>query len=174
MEWLLGIGAGFIFGFVLQKGQVLRFEKQIGFMLLKDMTIIKFMFSAVLVGMVGIYGCHQLGWIALSPKATNVAALIIGGLIFGIGWAIAGFCPGTAVGALAEGRWHALWAILGMLLGAGIYARAYPLLQDTVLAWGDYGKLTLPQVLGISPWPIIAVWVIVGLGFFVWAEKKGL
>lgn len=174
MEQVIGLITGILFGFLLQKGEVLRFEKQVGFMLLKDMTIIKFMFSAVLVGMVGIYAFHSLGVIALSVKATHVAAIIVGGLLFGIGWAIAGFCPGTSVGALAEGRIHALWAILGMLAGAALYAELYPAMKATLLAWGNFGKITLPQVLGISPWPIVGVFIAVGLGMFAWFEKKGL
>lgn len=174
MELVLGLVTGIIFGFLLQKAQILRFEKQVGFMLLKDMTIIKFMATSVLVGMVGIYACHGAGLISLSPKATNVGALIIGGLIFGVGWAIAGFCPGTSVGALAEGRWHAIWAIVGMFLGAAIYARVYPVLKTSVLTWGNYGKVTLPEVLSVSPWIVILVWIFGGVLFFIWAEKKGL
>ncbi|MEE4255296.1 MAG: DUF6691 family protein [Desulfuromusa sp.] len=174
MEQVIGLITGILFGVLLQKGEVLRFEKQVGFMLLKDMTIIKFMLTAVIVGMVGIYACYSLGLIALSIKATNVAAIIIGGLLFGIGWAIAGYCPGTSVGALAEGRIHALWAIVGMLVGAAIYAEVYPALKSTIFTWGAYGKLTLPQSLGISPWPIIALFAAVGVSFFIWAEKKGL
>lgn len=174
MEQIIGLITGIFFGFLLQKGEVLRFEKQVGFMLLKDMTIIKFMFSAVLVGMVGIYVCHSFGLIALSIKATHVAAIIIGGLLFGIGWAIAGFCPGTSVGALAEGRIHALWAIIGMLAGAAVYAEAYPTMKTTLLTWGEYGKITLPQILAISPWLVIFVFIVIGLGFFAWFEKKGL
>lgn len=174
MEQVIGLITGILFGFLLQKGEVLRFEKQVGFMLLKDMTIIKFMFSAVLVGMVGIYAAHSAGLIALSVKATNVGAIIIGGLLFGIGWAIAGFCPGTSVGALAEGRLHAFWAILGMLTGAALYAELYPALKATVLSWGNYGKVTLPQLLGISPWPIVIAFIAIGLGMFAWFEKKGL
>jgi uncharacterized membrane protein YedE/YeeE len=174
MELTLGLFTGIVFGFLLQKGEVLRFEKQVGFMLLKDMTIIKFMFSAVLVGMVGIYGCHSLGLISLSIKGTNIGAIAIGGTLFGIGWAIAGFCPGTSVGALAEGRIHAIWAILGMLFGAAAYAEAYPFLSNSVLKFGDYGKITLPQVLNISEWIIIAVFIAVGLGMFTWFEKKNL
>jgi uncharacterized membrane protein YedE/YeeE len=174
MEQFIGLVTGILFGFLLQKGEVLRFEKQVGFMLLRDMTIIKFMFSAVLVGMVGIYIFSAVGIISLSLKATNVAAIIVGGLLFGIGWAVAGYCPGTSIGALAEGRVHAIWAILGMLVGAGIYAEAYPGLKKTLLAWGAYGKLTLPQVLGISPWPVILVFILIGLGMFYLFEKKNL
>ena len=95
-------------------------------------------------------------------------------MIFGIGWAIAGFCPGTSVGALAEGRFHALWAILGMLVGAAAYAELYPALKGNILSWGNYGKITLPQLLSVSPWVVIAAWIIAAVGFFIWAEKKGL
>jgi uncharacterized membrane protein YedE/YeeE len=174
MEQLIGLVTGIIFGFLMQKGEVLRFERQVGFLLLKDMTIIKFMMSAVLVGMVGIYACQAAGLIALSIKATNIAAIVVGGLLFGIGWAVAGFCPGTSVGALGEGRIHALWAILGMIFGAVVYAEVYPAIKDSLLSWGDYGKITLPQLLGVGPWPIIGVFIIVGLGLFTWFEKKNL
>ncbi|MEJ2200766.1 MAG: YeeE/YedE thiosulfate transporter family protein [Desulfuromonadaceae bacterium] len=174
MEQLIGLITGITFGFLLQKGEVLRFERQIGFMLLQDMTIIKFMFSAVLVGMVGIYALHAGGIIALSLKATQVAAIIIGGLLFGIGWAIAGYCPGTSLGALAEGRIHAFWAILGMLTGAAAYAEVYPVLKGNVLAWGSYGKISLPELLAISPWLIILTFIGIGMVMFAWFEKKGL
>lgn len=174
MEQVIGLVTGLLFGFLLQKGEVLRFERQVGFMLLKDMTIIKFMMTAVLVGMVGIYACHTVGLISLSVKATNLAAIVVGGLLFGIGWAIAGYCPGTSIGALAEGRIHALWAVLGMLTGAALYAEAYPLMKQTVLTWGNFGTITLPQVLGLSPWVVIASFILVGLGLFAWFERKGL
>ena len=174
MELSLGLFTGIIFGFLLQKAEVLRFEKQVGFMLLKDMTIIKFMFSAVLVGMVGIYGSHSLGLISLSVKSTSIGAIAVGGTLFGIGWAIAGFCPGTSVGALAEGRIHAIWAILGMIFGAAAYAEAYPLLSNTVIKLGEYGKITLPQVLGVNQWFIILVFIAVGLVMFAWFEKMDL
>lgn len=174
MEQVIGLLTGILFGFFLQKGEVLRFERQVGFMLLKDMTIIKFMLTAVLVGMVGIYACQGMGLISLSIKATNVAAIVVGGLLFGIGWAVAGFCPGTSVGALAEGRVHAVWAILGMLVGAAFYAEIYPAMEKTLLTWGTYGKITLPQVLGISPWPIVIVFILIGIGLLAWFEKKGL
>ena len=114
----LGLITGVAFGALLQQGRVLRFEKQVGAMLLKDMTIMKFMLSAILVGMVGINLLAAFGLVKLSPKATVLGANIVGGILFGGGWAIMGFCPGTSVGAVAEGRVHAVFAILGMLAGA--------------------------------------------------------
>lgn len=173
-EHWLGLLAGIVFGFLLQKGRVLRFEKQVGALLFRDMTILKFMLSAIMVGMVGILLLAQLEVIQLSHKAMNVGAVLIGGGLFGIGWAIMGYCPGTSVGALGEGRWHAAFAILGMLLGAALYAELYPFFKTTVLAWKDYGKIGLPESLGISPWLLVLLFWLVALGLFYLFEKKNL
>jgi hypothetical protein len=173
-EQLLGLATGVLFGFLLQKGRVLRFDKQIGAMLLKDMTILKFMLSAILVGMVGILLLSQMKVITIGHKPMNVGAVLVGGGLFGAGWAIMGFCPGTSVGALGEGRWHAVFAIIGMVTGAALYAELYPVFKSTILAWKDFGKIGLPETLGVSPWVIVpAFWVIVIMMFF-WFEKKKL
>lgn len=172
-QWL-GLVTGIGFGFLLQKGRVLRFEKQVAAMLWKDMTILKFMLSSILVGMVGILLMADAGMIKLSHKPMNVGAVLLGGALFGTGWAVMGFCPGTSVGALGEGRWHALFAIAGMLAGAGIYAALYPMLKVSVLAWADYGKIGLNDALGASPWLIAAIFWTGVLALFAWFEKKGV
>jgi uncharacterized membrane protein YedE/YeeE len=169
-----GLITGILFGFLLQKGRVLRYDKQLGALRLMDMTIVKFMLSSILVGMVGVYLLKDLGWAELSLKPTILGGVIIGGLTFGIGWGFLGYCPGTSLGALGEGRWDALWGIIGMLTGAALYAEAYPVIKGTILTWGDYGKITLPQVLGINHWLVIALFVVVGLTLFRFFEKKGL
>ena len=171
-ELILGLVTGILFGALLQQGRVLRFEKQVGAMLLKDMTIVKFMLSAIIVGSIGINLLVSTGVVDLKVKAVQVGANIIGGLLFGTGWAFVGYCPGTALGALGEGRWHAIWAILGMLVGASLYAEAYPVMQATVLKWGSFGTVTLPDALGISPWLVIAVLVVLFLLLFAWFEKR--
>ncbi len=173
-EQLLGLVTGLIFGFLLQKGRVLRFEKQVGAMLLRDMTILKFMLSAILVGMVGLHLLAALHVITMSHKALNLGALGLGGALFGVGWAVMGYCPGTAVGALGEGRWHALFAVLGMLAGAALYAELYPTCTTTILAWKDLGKVSLPGLLGVPPWLVIALFIPAVLALFAWFEKRRL
>lgn len=173
-EHWLGLATGVVFGFLLQRGRVLRFDKQVGAMLLKDMTILKFMLSAILVGMVGILALAEMDILKLHHKPMNIGAILIGGSLFGAGWAVMGFCPGTSLGALGEGRWHAIFAIVGMVLGAALYAELYPVLKTSVLAWKDFGKVDLPGSLGVSTWIIVpAFWAGI-LGLFVWFEKKGL
>ena len=171
---IYGITAGAFFGFLLQKARVLRYDKQLGALRLMDMTIVKFMLSSVLVAMAGVYLLKDLGLVTLSIKPTILGGTIVGGLLFGIGWGLFGYCPGTAVGALGEGGWDALWGILGMLIGAGLFAEAYPLMQRTVLTWGDFGAITLPQVLGLNHWFVIVIFVVAGTLLLRWFEKKGL
>ena len=171
---LYGLATGILFGFFLQKGRVLRYDKQLGALRLMDMTIVKFMLSTVLVGMVGIYILKDLGLVKLSVKPTNLGANIIGGLIFGAGWGLLGYCPGTSAGALGEGRWDSLWGILGMLVGAAVFAEVYPVLKTSILTWGKLGKITLPQVLGVNHWIIVPIFIVGALVLFGWFEKKGL
>jgi len=162
---ILGLITGIFFGFFLQKGQALKYDKQVGMLRLQDFTILKVMASAILVGMVGVYFFVDTGIGKLSLKPTVLAANILGGLIFGLGWGMLGYCPGTAIGATAEGRWDAFWGgVLGMLVGAGVFSEAYPLLKDNLLKWGNLGKLTLPGVIGVNPWVVIAVvWIVFGI-----------
>lgn len=171
MNLLWGLLTGIVFGFLLQKGRVLRYEKQLGALRLQDMTIIKFMMSGILVGMVGIYALNAFGQDVLNLKATILGANLVGGLLFGIGWGLYGLCPGTAIGALGEGRWHALFGIVGMWVGATLFAALYPWLTETVMTWGDFGKITLPGILGISPWIVIAVMLVAVVALFRWFEK---
>ncbi len=158
----------------MRKGRVLRFEKQLGAMLLKDMTILKFMLSAIGVGMIGILAMAEFGWIQLSHKPLNPGALICGGGLFGVGWALMGYCPGTAVGALGEGRWHALFGLIGMLAGAALYAALFSVFLTSVLGWADYGKTGLPELSGVPPWLVAAAMIAVMLLLFRWFEKKRL
>lgn len=174
IDQILGLITGVIFGFLMQKGRVIRFEKQLGALLIKDMTIFKFMLSAILIGMVGIFILSDMGTIALKHKPMNVGAVVIGAIIFGIGWAVAGFCPGTSAAAAGEGRLHALFAILGMLVGAAIFAELYPYLNSTVMAWKDFGKIGLQDALGISHWVLVPIFWAAVIGLFFLFEKKGL
>lgn len=171
---LTGLITGIIFGVLLQRSRVIRYDKQIGALLFKDMTIVKFMLSAVLVGMVGTHLLRDFGLIQFSLKPMVAGGVILGGLLFGAGWALLGYCPGTSLGALGEGRMDALWGILGMVLGAGLFAELYPFLKKTVLAWGDFGKITVSDITGIHPLVIIAVLLYLAVVLFKWFERNKL
>ncbi len=174
MTLFIGLATGILFGVLLQKARVLRYDMQLGALRLKDMTIVKFMLSAILVASAGIYLLADLELAKLSIKGTEVGAQLIGGGLFGVGWALLGYCPGTSWGALGEGRYDAIWGIVGGWFGAAVYAEVYPALKSSVLTWGGYGKITLPSLLGVSHWLIILVLFILGIGLFRFFERRGL
>ena len=174
MELLFGLATGVVFGILLQRAEVIRYDRQLGALLLQDMTIVKFMLTTILVGMVGVYLLVDLGLAKLSLKPLVLGGNVLGGLVFGAGWALLGYCPGTAGAALGEGRLDALAGMAGMLLGAAAYAEAYPALKTSVLTWGDYGKLTLATALGVNHWPVIAALCVGGVLLLRWLERRGL
>ena len=174
MSLIYGMVTGILFRFLLEKGHVLRYDKQVGALRLMDMTIFKFMLSAIIVAAIGIYFLKDLGLIQLSIKSTSIGAQAIGGILFGIGWGLLGYCPGTAAGALGEGRIDGLWGILGMLLGGGIYASAFPFMKAYVIPLGDYGKISLPQLIGINHWIVILIFAAVLIVLFRFFEKRNL
>ncbi len=170
---LLGALTGFIFGFLLQKGGVTRFNVIVGQFLLKDFTVLKIMLTAILVGGIGIYGMRTLGWdIALHIKNAALLGNALGGLIFGAGMALLGYCPGTGVAALGDGSRHALFGVLGMLAGAALFAEAYPWMQSGVLGVGDLGKATLPTMTDLSPWWFLALLTLAAAAVFALLESR--
>ena len=102
-QLFLGLIFGVVFGFLLQKGGATRYEVILGQLLLTDFTVLKIMLTAVLVGMPGVYAMKEMGWVSLAPKSGSLGMNVIGGLIFGAGFALLGYCPGTIVGAIGSG-----------------------------------------------------------------------
>jgi uncharacterized protein len=136
---------GLAFGFLLQKGGVGKYHILIGQLLLQDFTVIKVMLTAIAVGMIGIFTLHRLAKVNLHIKPTRIGANLIGGLIFGAGFALIGYCPGTAAAALGQGNWDALFGMAGLIVGSYIYAVFSGRLKNSVEKWGDKGKLLLPD-----------------------------
>ena len=174
MNLIYGLTTGILFGILLQRAEVLRYDRQVGALRLMDMTIFKFMLCAIVVAACGIYFLKSLGMVSLSLKATSLGAQIVGGTVFGIGWGLLGYCPGTAGGALGEGRLDAAWGLAGMVAGGALYAALYPLVKATVIPIGQLGKISLPQLTGLSPWIVIVVFAALCLAMFRFFESKGI
>jgi hypothetical protein len=125
-------------------------------------------------GMIGIYLLRIPGLARLHTWSGSFGSTVIGGLIFGIGFAVLGYCPGTLAGAAGQGSLDALiGGVPGMLVGAGIYAAIYPKLAGSVLKLGEFDQETIPQVLGVKPWPVIAVVTLLILAIFAVIEVTG-
>lgn len=138
---------GVAFGFLLQKGGVGKYHILVGQLLLQDFTVVKVMLTAIVVGMVGIFTLHRFAKVNLHIKPTRLGPNIIGGLVFGAGFALSGYCPGTVAAALAQGNYDGFFTMAGMVIGSLLYAEASKKLKSTVEQWGDKGKLMLPEAL---------------------------
>lgn len=168
---VLGLITGILFGFILQKGQVTKYQKIVSFFRWSDLTVQKVMFTGILFGMIGVYALHGLGLVNLHIKPALLGANTLGGLIFGVGMLLLGFCPGTCAAAFGEGRIDGLLrGIFGILIGAGLYSEVYPSIQDNLLKFGDYGKATIPTLLGVGPWTVIVPFAIVVSGILLWMD----
>lgn len=149
---VLGFLTGIVFGFLLQKGQVAKFEKIIGQLLLRDFTVLKIMATAVAVGTVGVNFLISRHAAELHIQEALLGRAIGGALLFGTGMAILGLCPGTTVAACGEGRRDAMMGFLGMLAGAGAYVAGFAALDPLLKSFKSLGKVTLPEFTHTSVW----------------------
>ncbi len=146
---ILGLLIGMAFGAVLQLGGASSYHKIMGALLLKDMSIIKLILMAIAVGSVGVYALDLVDMANLSIKPTYIAGIVVAGLIFGVGFAVAGYCPGTCVVASAEGKTDAIVTVLGGLFGALVYSLVYPFISG-LIGVANYGEITLPSLIGVD------------------------
>jgi len=172
---LWGLAFGIVFGFLLQKGGAAKYDVIVGQLLLTDFTVIKIMLSAVLTGMIGIYAMKNLGWVDIYPKAGSAGKNIIGGLIFGVGFAVLGYCPGTIAGAIGNGALDALvGGLAGIIIGSGLFAALYPRLSKGILTKGDFGDLTFPRLFKVNDWVVVIPAAALIFGVLYWLERTGL
>jgi uncharacterized protein len=156
-----------VFGFLLQKGGVAKYNVLEGQLRLQDFTVVKVMLTTIVVGMVGIYFLHEKAGTKLHIKPTKLAANVLGGLIFGVGFAMAGYCPRTGAAALGQGDIHALFFMGGLVFGSYPFAEMSSLVKRTVDRWGNYGVglICVPRV-PVETWcfsraPRISAWQVI-------------
>jgi uncharacterized membrane protein YedE/YeeE len=162
---------GLAFGWLLERGRVLDYNVIVNQLRLRDFTVLKVMLTAVVVGGIGVFLLVQMGEARWHLRDANLGGVVLGGLLFGVGMAIYGYCPGTGIAAAATGRTHALAGIAGMMAGAVVYAYSFDWLRGTVLAWSNLGRVTLADVTGLAPWLIYAALAVMAIGIFVAIER---
>ena len=146
----LALGVGF--GVALERAGFGSARKLTAVFYLRDMAVVKVMFTAVVTAMIGLYGLSAAGLLDLSElyvEPTHLLAQGLGGLLFGAGFLIGGYCPGTSMAAIASGRKDAVLFALGMLAGVWAYAAFTPDL-DTWYKATAAGELTLPTLTGVG------------------------
>lgn len=161
---------GGVFGFLLQKGGVAKFDILVGVLLLENFVVVQVMLSAIIVGMIGVYFLHRAGVLEPQIKETVYGANILGGLIFGVGFGLLAYCPGTDAAAVGQGNLDAIVGVLGMILGSYLFALGSTCTDGTISTWGKRGKIKLNDVAGMSQGALILVAVPVLVGVLVLLE----
>lgn len=164
---------GIAFGFWLERAGFGSSKKLTSIFYLRDFAVLKVMFTAIVTAAIGLYALLATGYIeleAIYQPATYLWPQILGGLLFGVGFVVGGYCPGTSLVGLASGKWDAAVFLLGAIVGSLAFAAAYPALAGLATS-GAYGVVSLPELLGLSRGVVTAIVVVLALGAFAAAEK---
>ena len=150
---------GFLFGWSLHKAGLTHYARIVNIYRLRDMTVLRFMLTALVVGAFGIQLGLDAGFAASAPvPPTTVLANVVGGVVFGVGMATAGYCPGTIVAEAGEGRLDAWVAgLCGLLVGAIAFGLLQPVVMPALSRVGSLGRVTLAGLTGASPWLVLLV-----------------
>jgi uncharacterized membrane protein YedE/YeeE len=168
----LALLIGAAFGFLLHRGRVTNCNVIVNQFRLKDWTVLKIMLTAIIVGGIGVMFMVDAGLAKYAPKDANLLGVALGAALFAVGMVIYGYCPGTALAAIATGSVHALVGALGMIAGAIFYALSFDWVKAHVLNIANLGKIRLPDLIGISPGIIFAGLTVFAIAFFIWAERQ--
>jgi uncharacterized membrane protein YedE/YeeE len=164
---------GAAFGWFLERAGMGSARKLAGQFYLTDLTVFKVMFTAIVTAMLGVF---WLGWIGVIDTSkiyvpeTFLIPQIVGGVVFGIGFAIAGLCPGTSCVAAATGRIDGFAVVAGMfagVLGSGILFASLRQFYDLT----PRGVLTLPQIFGVSEGLVVFAVVLIAMAGFKVANR---
>jgi len=173
---LVALVVGVAFGWCLERSGMGSARKLIGQFYLTDLTVFKVMFTAIITAMLGIFWLGWIGFLDISRvyvPETYILPQLVGGVIFGVGFATAGLCPGTSCVSAVTGRGDGAAAVLGMLVGVLVAGFAFHLLEPFYNRT-PHGAFTLPALVR-APYGVV-VFVIVGVamaGFWVAERVEG-
>lgn len=168
---------GALFGLALEQAGFASSRRLTGVFYLRDMTVVKVMFSAVVTALIGYQYVVAAGW--LDPSEVYVletwwGAQVVGGLLFGVGFVMGGFCPGTALSGVASLKGDALVFLAGALLGSLLFNELYPVLKPLYEGF-HAGPITLAGVLGLSSRGWALLFALAAVGAFAlcsWVERR--
>jgi hypothetical protein len=172
-EPVINVALGVLFGFILERAGFGSAKKLTAQFYLEDMSVLKVMFTAIITAMLLIYWTVGFGFVdfeKLWVNPTYLGSMIVGGALFGVGFVIGGYCPGTALVAAATLKLDGLFFVLGVIAGITVFGYTVPFVESFWHHSGNYGRLTLYEWLDLSPPLVVLLAVLMALGMFVGAE----
>jgi hypothetical protein len=171
IEWdsIIAIIIGIVFGFVLEASGFSSSRKLAGVFYGYDFAVLKVFFTAAAVSVIGIYYMDYLGYLDISQlyvHPTYLWGALIGGIIMGLGFVAAGFCPGTSLCAVAIGKLDAWVYIGGILIGVFIFSEFFTFFEPLYDGY-YFGNKTLVESFGWNPYWVIFIFSIIAIIAFV-------
>jgi len=175
--FIIALLLGVSFGFWLERagfGYSRKLALQFYF---RDMTVLKVMFTAIIVAMVGLTYFTLFGWLDINAvyiNPTYIGAQVIGGLLLGFGFAIGGYCPGTSVVGAVTGKIDAYVFLAGALFGMFVFGEMFPWIEELFYS-GNMGNMRLPELFNLSTGVVVFLLVLMAIGMFLggeWLERK--
>lgn len=176
ISYTFAVFAGFAFGFVLERVGFGSSRKLAAQFYLRDMTVLKVMFTAIVTAMLGLVTLRTVGLLdfdALYVNPTYLWPQIVGGLVFGAGFVLGGYCPGTSVVAAMSGKLDALMFIVGVGGGALVFAGVSPRFAGFMAKGGE--RTLLVDWLHLSYGTVAILVTLLALAMFAgaeWIERK--
>lgn len=162
---LVALIIGVFFGFVLERAGFADSRTLTNIFYFRDMRVLRVMFSALTTAMVGLIALSWLGLfdytvlLEYSLLKTYLLPQLVGGILFGLGFVIGGYCPGTAMVGVVSGKIDAIVFLGGMIGGIYVFAAGFSVWNGFYKSW-DLGRITLWQVFDI-PMVVMAVLIVV-------------
>ncbi len=163
---------GFAFGYVLEISGFAISTRLAAQFYFKDMTVLKVMFTGIIVAMVLIFLTTALGWLDFNLIWVNPTYLwpgIVGGLIMGVGFIVGGFCPGTSLVSVSTFKIDGLFFALGTLFGIFVFGETVQYFEEF---WNSsyYGRFTIMDWLNLSTGVVVVGVVLMAL-FMFWGGE---
>ena len=156
---------GFLFGAILQSAKLNRYDTISGMATLENYKVAKAIALAIGVGAILLNIEIGLGFASYHTKPVILGGVVFGGLIFGAGMAILGYCPGTMIVSLGEGSLDAAAGLVGALLGGLVYTLVLPAIG--CLLGPDLGTFSLFSLTGATPFLFYFLVLLFGVMFIV-------
>ncbi len=175
MNYIVALILGVFFGFSLNKAGLTKYNKIVNVFRFTDMAVLQFMMTALVVSMSGLYLLRGLGLVTFpSVPATYIVGNLVGGLIFGVGMALSGYCPGTCAAGAGEGKLdYIVPGLLGFLTGAVIYGLTYEAVFPAISAIANYGNVVLPDLWHLDPFLTVMTFALMSFLLFYLIDRAG-
>lgn len=169
----LGLFSGIAFGFVIQRVGATSADKMARSHLMLDGDIPRFMLMAVILSAVGLVGLQLSGIDNTRILPTSYVATGLAGILFGLGWGICGYCPGTTWAAAGEGRMDAIFALLGGLAGTAIFSQFHEVLIPTLYGPTNIGQIALGDIFGSKIVGLAVLIILFSIGIWLIGKLWG-